>query len=177
MEDRYIYRLAVMFKEAIINARDAGLFYNDIVFHKFPRACCGDSCYLLAEFLISKGIQTIYVNGDFDGQSHAWLVIKDSRVKMPQKRLVEVPNEIGNVLNKYSGGKIDKTIKLQNYEEKDVKDGLIIDITADQFGEVPVYVDYMGEFHRQFDFSSAHDYIGLGTMRLEGLYKKIVNNM
>ena len=28
-----------------------GLFSTDIVFKRFPKGCCGDTCYLLAEFL------------------------------------------------------------------------------------------------------------------------------
>lgn len=75
-----IRQLASQFRNAIDIARDAGEFNEDISFYKFPRGCCGDTCHLLAQFLLESGIRTYYVCGWYiDGgiennQSHAWLL-------------------------------------------------------------------------------------------------------
>lgn len=56
--------------------------------------------------------------------------------------------------------------------------GLIIDITDDQFyemGNAPVYIGYMDSFHRDFEFDSAYEYDDLGNDRLETLYGIISN--
>ena len=174
MIDDQIYEYSACFKKAIERARDAGLFENDISFYKFPNACCGDTCDLLAEFLHHQGIDTIYVCGDLDRQSHAWLVVKDGRVKMPTKRYVGIPSEVRAALNKYGNDQYNERVETCHYEESDIDQGLIIDITADQFGELGVYVNYMGDFHGQFAFENAHDYNGLATARLERIYDIIL---
>ena len=174
MNDTRIRNLVEHFRTAIEKALNEGILKSDYIFKNFPKACCGDTCYILAEFLLSQGIETIYVWGDYEGQSHAWLVVKDKRVKQPTQRVLKVPNEIKEVLDSYGcctyNGWIDNT----HYVEKDLLEGLIIDITADQFGEIPVYVDYIDDFHRKFKFESAHDYKGMGNSRLRDLYKKII---
>ena len=55
--------------------------------------------------------------------------------------------------------------------------GVIVDITADQFGEPPVYVGLENNFYRQFDFGNAEDYHRLGTERLYELYQTIIMYM
>lgn len=174
MDDEKIYNLVRQFREAIMNARDADLFQGDIVFERFPKACCGDTCYLLAEFLHFKGIDTIYVCGDDKGQSHAWLVVKDWRIKSPEPSFYDAPDEIVDLLNNYSGGAYKEPIDITHYVEDDLIEGLIIDITADQFGEVPVFVNCMDDFHRRFEFEMAQDYVDLSNGRLRNLYRKIL---
>ena len=72
--------LVKQFRDAIDVARDAGDFDNDFSFEKFPRRCCGDTSYLLAQFLLENSIRTSYVCGMYRGrslqnnQSHAWLL-------------------------------------------------------------------------------------------------------
>lgn len=83
MTDQRIYELVSMFKSAMLAAQNEGIFEGDDVFCRFPRGCCGDTCYLLATFLKSHGIETIYVWSDYGRQSHAWLVVNDGRVKVP----------------------------------------------------------------------------------------------
>lgn len=173
MIDSDIYKYVTQFKSAIIRARDDGLFDKDISFYRFPRACCGDACYLLAEYLCARGIETIYVWGDYKRQSHAWLVVKDQRVKIPIKKQIEIPMEIHSLLKQYSGNH-NENVFISNYDGNDINEGLIIDITADQFGAEPIYCDYLGDFHRRFKFIDAHDYMGLGTSRLEWLYEIIM---
>ena len=173
IDDKRICKLVTHFRMAIEDACKEGCFDKDFVFHSFPRACCGDTCYLLAEYLHSKGIDTIYVWGDYDGQSHAWLVVKDYRVKNPTKRFYIVPEEIRQVLNFYGSDIDDEPKDVTRYEEDDLIDGLIIDITADQFGEEPVYVNYMDDFHRKFEFEAAHDCEGVYNARLDNLYRII----
>ena len=43
--DDMIFSYASEFKTAIERARDTGMFSKDFSFYKFPKACCGDTCY------------------------------------------------------------------------------------------------------------------------------------
>lgn len=115
-----IIRLVKQFREAIDIARGEDAFLKDICFGNFPHGCCGDASDLLANYLLSHGIQTWYVCGTYYGeseeyrQSHAWL-------------------ELSN--------------------------GIIIDITGDQFKYEDVFLNYnnpayigeMDDFHALFD--------------------------
>lgn len=173
-DDRKIFDLVKQFRLSIEKARDAEYFSNDFIFNRFPRACCGDTCYILAEYLKSKGIETIYVCGDFNGGTHAWLVVKDSRVKIPKQQLFKLPDEMVEIFNSYSNGAYSKPIDITRYNENDLKGGLIIDITADQFGERNVFVGYMDDFHSKYEFQFANDYVILKGTRLIDIYHKII---
>lgn len=76
-----IAQFATRFREAIDLALEAGEFDSDSIYRRFPRACCGDTSDLLAQYLLEKGIKTDYVCGtywggpDENGQSHAWLIV------------------------------------------------------------------------------------------------------
>ena len=118
---------------------------------------------MLAEYLKTKGIETIYVCGDFDGQTHAWLVVKDDRVEEPNKETVIIPQEFKLILKNYGLDTYDEYESI-GYKEKNIIGGLMIDITGDQFGQIPIYVDYMNDFYRQFDFCNAHNYCGFGNL-------------
>lgn len=71
------------FRNAIEKAKNDEQFLKDISFHQFPRACCGDASDLLGHYLLTKGIRTKYVCGNYygddegNGQSHAWLLLDD----------------------------------------------------------------------------------------------------
>lgn len=174
MTDTQIYRLVKQFRSAIENARDDDKFLRDD-FDGFPKKCCGDTSCLLAEYLRSKGQESVYVWGeDYTGQTHAWLVVNDERIKKPTPTCIDYPDDIRNVLNSYSNGSYNAPIMVANYEESDISDGLIIDITADQFGKKPIYVDYISDFYRQFEFVSANDFNGLGSSRLRNIYQIIL---
>lgn len=177
MTDAALHRLVCQFRFAIDAAKQSHSFHDDLCFNRFPNACCGDTCYLLAEYLQSKGVKTIYVCGDDRGQSHAWLVVRDHRITIPQPQFWTPPNEILSILNEYSNNAYVNPIDVTHYTEPDIINGLIIDITADQFGYVPVYVDYIGSFHKQFIFDSAYDYDSLGTPRLRRIYKTIIAHL
>ena len=175
MNDTEIKILTKRFRTYIENARDAECFKKDLCFDGFPYFCCGDASCLLAEFLRSKGVETIYVWGEDDeGQTHAWLVVKDERVKTPTQRFLEVPQDIRCVLNSYSANAYNEPVDITRYDESDIEDGLIIDITTDQFGGDPVYVGYIDDLHRRFAFESADDFCGLGNERLSMLYRTIL---
>ena len=75
--------LASAYRAAICSAHQDGRFVNDIPFKSFPQGCCGNTCYLLAEHLRQVGINTIWYSTERRDWSHAWLVVKDERVKEP----------------------------------------------------------------------------------------------
>lgn len=168
--DSVIRAYATQFKNVMMDLKRVGAFEKDCVFRSFPRGCCGDTCNLLAEFLLSKGIETIYVSGDFNGQSHAWLVVKDDWIIPSIKRTIEVSDNIGLIYFQYGGA---SSFEVINYTEDDIINGLIIDITADQFGKPSVYVGYMDDFYQQFEFDRADDYNGLQSGRLKRIYDDI----
>ena len=174
MRSDHLYELVSGFKAAMVQAWDAGDFDSDIAFCKFPRGCCGDTCYLLAEYLLSFGIETVYVCGSELYQSHAWLVIKDNRIGKPKSRHYELPDEIRDVFSLYSGSCSSGSIDNTYYDEMDLINGTIVDITADQFGENPVYVDSMGKFHKRFGFDFAFDCVGVDNPRLRRIYRIIM---
>lgn len=64
-------------------------------------------------------------------------------------------------------------IDITRYEETDLENGLIIDITGDQFDDFdePVFIGMADTFHRTFHFNQAHDYTELGDHRLHYLYR------
>lgn len=72
-----LYILAKTFRDAIEKAQKAGDFYKDMVFCKFPAACCGDTACLLGQYLLEHNIESQYVCGNYYGddrcQSHAWV--------------------------------------------------------------------------------------------------------
>ena len=175
----YLYELASQFRKAIESAHAKGHFTHDNRFDDFPVGCCGDTCYLLAEYLSRFGIETVWYSADRNGWSHAWLVVKDARVKKPAQRFLEAPDNIRDILNMYSGGQYKDSVDITRYERSDLQYGLIIDITGDQFEEYdfPVYVGSMDYFHKSFEFNQAYDYKGLNDRRLLSLYKTILAEM
>lgn len=171
MTDQRIYELACIFKSAMVVARDEGLFNGDYCFDHFPRGCCGDTCYLLATFLQSYGIETLYVWGSRRSQTHAWLVVNDDRVRAPITRYTDVDGEYARLIKQY-GEELDGPIKVTRYEARDLTNGLVIDITADQFGEPSVYVGKRNAFYRKFTFCDAHICEGATESRLSNLYRQ-----
>ena len=174
MTDRKIRELAGKYRRALEWARDDGKFATDITFKRFPHGCCGDTCYLLAEYLRQYGVETVWYSAERDDWSHAWLVVKDNRVKAPTQRFNSWPKEVWDSLRAYGVKNPEEPIDVTRYEETDLSDGLIIDITADQFDDFnePVYVGGMDSFHNSFEFNQAHDYNELGDGRLRDLYNK-----
>ena len=88
MTDRRIKELAKRFRDAIESAKHDHAFDNRSCFTSFPTGCCGDTSYLLAEYLLREGIETIWVSLKRNDGSHAWLVLKDRRVREPQKTVL-----------------------------------------------------------------------------------------
>ncbi len=172
MTDQYIYDLAYIFKSAMLAAQREGLFEGDDVFCRFPNGCCGLTCYLLASFLKIHNIETLYVWGERGDQSHAWLVINDDRVRKPIPRYIEVEDEYVDLLSQY-GGRIDGPIEDTRYRARDLTNGLVVDITSDQFGEPSVYVGNRNAFYRKFTFREAHICEGVDDFRLHSLYRAI----
>ena len=79
--------LATHFRAAIDKALSVGEFDKDLSFRQFPRACCGDTSDLLAQYLLDNGIKTYYVCGNYyfddvtmNAQSHAWLWTADKTI-------------------------------------------------------------------------------------------------
>ena len=175
MTDRRIKQLAQKFRQAIEAARYDRDFVDDHCFKDFPSGCCGDTSYLLAEYLLQEGIETIWVSIQRDDWTHAWLVVKDSRARKHKAKTNSLPDDHIALISKYKSQDSEDETDITHYEEQDLCDGLIIDITSDQFDDydVPVYVGYMDAFHRSFDFIQAVDCDGIDEGRREGLYRII----
>ncbi len=169
--------LASIFRSAIVSAKTDGCFSHLPPFDRFPHACCGSTSYLLAEFLQTKGIKSIWVSAVRDDWSHAWLIIDDERIKKTQKRFYTPPDEIQLVLKGY--GSENLVFVNSNYPWNDIKNGLIVDITADQCDDCDeeVYVGYRNNFYNSFDFRDAHNYDGLNDARLYEIYGIIKNHL
>ena len=168
-----IISLVDNFRERIDYAQSKNLFVNTVL-EEFPVQCCGNASRLLAEFLRENGIETLWISSEEFGtdETHAWLVVKDDRINLPRSCYDGVPSNIMNLLSAY-GGNNDSLSKATCYDASDVENGLIIDITGDQFGEPPIYVGYMDSFHRRFDFISAYEHEGLFDDELIELYQII----
>ena len=176
ISDEKIAKLANNFRSAIVTAKENGCFTinNHYPFNKFPQACCGNTSYLLAEYLKTKGIPSIWVSAVRNDWSHAWLVIKDERVRLPQKQTCVPPADIQQVLKAY--GSENPICEKTGYDWNDIKNGLIVDITADQFEDFDeeVYVGYLNSFYNGFDFRNAHDCNGIqDDDRLSRIYEII----
>ena len=169
-----IYNYVAQFRHAIEEARTQKELLYDVVFSSFPNGCCGDTCYLLAEYLRINDIETIYVCGEEEDQSHAWLVVKDELLLTTTLRKTKPPEDIKSVWSFYGGKNCEEAIVKTNYTERDIAKGLVIDITADQFGQAPIYVDYLGAFHKRFDFVEAYDCDSLRSYRLREIFQTIM---
>lgn len=176
MTDNEIFSLANSFRKRIDQARKKNYFINSVL-EEFPVQCCGVASRLLAEFLRDNGIETLWIScEEFEThETHAWLVIKDDRIDSPRFCFDDVPNNIIGLLGKYGGSSSESFSAATCYDEHDIENGLIVDITGDQFGEVPVYVGYMDGFHKRFDFVSAYEHEGLFDDELIGLYETIMS--
>lgn len=161
-----ILSLTKKYRAAIEKAYNNGDFDDDFSFAQFPRGCCGATCYVLAKYLKEKGIGSIYVCGVEYPQTHAWLVIKDDRIKEPSYIRAAVHDEIKIVLKGENGEIFDEVICAEeNYKQKekpkyqstDLDCGIIVDITADQFDESPIFVGYIDDFHKKYEFDFAHE--------------------
>lgn len=97
----------------------------------------------------------------------------DSRVKQPTPEFYYPENEYVQIVGKY-GIESDGPIEHTRYKARDLTYGLVIDITADQFGEPSVYVCSRNDFYRKFKFDFAHACNGVDNYRLRNLYDKIV---
>lgn len=168
-----IAEYATTFRTALYSAYQDGMFVKDIRFRTFPRGCCGDACYLLAEYLRRAGIETIWYSTERNDWSHAWLVVKDERVKPPTTRPFYWPEELEVDLKRYGIEHPESGFKLTNYESSDFTEGIIVDITGDQFSDCDeaIFVGKADKFHQSFEFINAHDIYALNDERLCKLYR------
>lgn len=173
MTDNRIISLVDNFRKRIDCAKNKELF-ADTILEDFPVQCCGYASKLLAEFLQNNDIETLWVSSEEFGthETHAWLVVKDNRINPPRSCFEGIPSNIMDLYSSY-GGNNDSLSKATCYDASDVENGLIIDITGDQFGGPPIYVGYMDSFHRRFDFISAYEHEGLFDDELIELYQII----
>lgn len=75
----------------------------------------------------------------------------------------------------YGNSNYSEPIDRSHYTVNDICNGLIVDVTAEQFGEDPMYVGEIYDFYRMFEFRAANDYAGLGSTRLRTIYKSILS--
>lgn len=176
MTDNRIRSLVNDFRNRIDKAQSKDLFANTML-EEFPVQCCGVASKLLAEFLFDNGIETLWISAEEFGthETHAWLVVKDDRIDPPRSCFEDVPNNIIDLLGAYGGGGSESFRDTTCYEEQNIEQGLIIDITGDQFNEDPVYVGYMDSFHKRFDFVAAYEHEGLLNQEYAELYEVIID--
>ena len=76
--------------------------------------------------------------------------MKDGRVQTPTPRTFSWPVELRDIVAQYGVENPEKEIDQTRYEAEDLKGGLIIDITGDQFDDydIPIYVGYLDRFHQ-----------------------------
>lgn len=175
MTDKKILSLVRNFRKKVDRAQSKGLFV-DTMLENFPIQCCGTISTLLAEFLRDNGVETLWISAEefSTRETHAWLVVKDNRIDSPRSCFYDIPNNIINLLDTYSARSQEHIRKVTHYEEQNIKNGLLVDITGDQFNEVPIYVGYMDSFHKQFTFIGAFEYEGLLNEEHDKLYKIII---
>ena len=176
MTDNKILFLASNFRRKIEQAQRKGLFINTSL-AKFPIQCCGNASTLLAEFLIQNGVETLWISSENPDtyETHAWLVVTDNRAKSPHHCFDDVPDNIISLLNKYAGESPLNCSEPARYDKQDIENGLIIDITGDQFNEPSVYVGYINDFYKQFDFLAAYEHESLLDEELIKLYNIILS--
>lgn len=172
MSDNNIRELAVSYRNAIETAKQDNLFNCKMPFCDFPSDCCGDASLLLAEYLNNFGIATLIGSFVRDNETHAWLILKNHRVS---KFKEIIPEEISTLISNYGPNQSLKVNQVEYYTSDSTRDGLIIDITGDQFDDcyTPVYVGYMDSFHDSFEFRQVSDYNGLPN-DLNKIYEDIL---
>lgn len=158
--------LSKKFRNAIERAQREGMFLNNEYMETFPVGCCGNVSYLLAEYLLSYDIHTLWYSSCRDDDSHAWLIIKDKSVMPPICTCTTLPDDIVDIMSGYAGRKLDNVLKNERYEEECFGNCTIVDITGDQFTDYdkPVYVGPFDTFHRSFEFREAVDFLGLTSL-------------
>lgn len=124
-----IMQLVKQFRDAIDSAKAAGEFQKDYSFYNFPRGCCGDTCDLLAQFLLEHGIKTYYVWGIYNQQTHAWLLTEGhSIIDITGDQFKDKPEFSNYDKSVYIGAETDfhKLFKIQqgNIRENKGLDGL-----------------------------------------------------
>ena len=62
MMDERIFQLACKVRTAIDGAYNNGEFRNIKPFNNFPHGCCGETSYLLVEYLRRHRVQTLWIS-------------------------------------------------------------------------------------------------------------------
>lgn len=177
MREEKLHCLVYQFWNAIMYARDDHQFEWDETFDNFPCACCRDASDLLARFLYENGYDTLSVYGDCQGSSHRWLVWDDGQIGAPETWYLKdiVPSDILQHYNSYGSDTSTQENPYYRYTERDIEDCVIIDITADQFKDPPVYCDRWSLIRKKYKFIKAEKYEDLRTNRLHRLYDTIIH--
>ena len=177
MQEDMIKQLVDKFWNAIICARNNGQFLWDERFNSFPVACCRDASDLLARFLYDNGYDTLSIYGECRDGSHRWLVWDDGQIRSPETWFFDdvVPTEVRQYYSSYGLDMSQHEEPYYSYAEQDIQNCLIIDITADQFGDPPVYCDYWSQIRKKYKYIKADKYEDLRTYRLQKLYDTIMD--
>lgn len=177
MRERKLRDLVYQFWNAIIYARDTDQFHWDERFDNFPNACCRDASDLLAKFLYDNDYSTLSVYGSCQGSSHRWLVWDDGQIGNPESWYLKdsIPSDILKCLNSYGADTSAQEEAYYNYTEHDIENCIIIDITADQFKDPPIYCDRWSRIRKKYEFIKAEKYDELKTGRLQRLYATIID--
>ena len=191
-----IYQLACQFRRAMEQAKKEGVFRCAPGFKEFPLGSCGNTCDLLAEYLMEFGIYTEYVAGMYRDVTHAWLVVADKEAIMSKRysdthSKVDFDNEEANdydrILSLIKNGRIMEREYIPPDYASELNGRVIIDITGDQFSgdkyllyyDKPVYVGEMDEMHSLFEIDDIYECKGLSGVGdlhfsyFNNLYRKI----
>ncbi len=177
MQENLIKQLVNIFWNAIILAKNNGQFTWDERFNSFPVACCRDASDLLARYLFDNGYDTLSIYGECRGGSHRWLVWDDGQIKSPETWYFEdvVPAGVRQYYSSYGSDLSQQEDPYYSYTAEDIENCFIIDITADQFGDPPVYCDYWHSIRKKYKYIRAEKYEDLRTNRLQHLYDTIMS--
>lgn len=148
-------------RNAIEQTRDEGGF-SETPFECFPFQCCDDASCIMAHVLQEEGIDCLLVSGYSSSfGNHMWLVVDDDRVSEPTRTTFDATDECAKLIRSYGSYHDVGFITYEFYTPEHIAGGLIVDITADQFGEASVYVGECNSFYEAFDVNSIQPFHGL----------------
>lgn len=158
-----VISLATQFRAAIekcLKSKEPAFISNRWLVD-FPHGSCQICSYLLAEYLLSFGVDTITVSTSREDWTHMWLVLNDDRVVTPSPFNGSEFESYLSLINRYDPNNQMTEKNKAAYRAEHLRYGIIVDITPDQFRNIfnydgpSVYVGECNSFFSKFDFRNA----------------------